>query len=85
MSKFPVKRNAIPGNGSARLAITDIWDVGRYIARIIADPRTLNKSVFAYAEVQNLNGLYDVWDVIEGQKVTRNYVRTAWLSVSGLC
>lgn len=43
--------DGIAGDGDVPFALTDLRDVGRYVARIIADPRTLNRMVFAYNEV----------------------------------
>ncbi|KAL4746839.1 hypothetical protein BDW72DRAFT_197312 [Aspergillus terricola var. indicus] len=41
----------IGAGGNVKFAGTDVADIGKYVARIIADPRTLNKHVFAYSEV----------------------------------
>ncbi|OAA71700.1 isoflavone reductase family protein [Akanthomyces lecanii RCEF 1005] len=43
--------NVFVGDGNASSAITDLRDIGRYVARIILDPRTLNKMVFACNEL----------------------------------
>lgn len=45
-----VPQNEIVSDGNVRSAVTDQVDAGRFVARIIADPRTLNKQVFAYGE-----------------------------------
>ncbi|KAJ1323530.1 phenylcoumaran benzylic ether reductase [Microdochium nivale] len=52
----------IVGTGEVRSALTDIDDIGKYVARIITDPRTLNKLVFAYGEVKTQR---EVWDMVE--------------------
>ncbi|THV02730.1 NAD-P-binding protein [Dendrothele bispora CBS 962.96] len=36
--------------GTVKTAYTDLEDVGRFTARIVADPRTLNQYVFAWGE-----------------------------------
>lgn len=59
----------IPGEGDVTVAITDIRDIGRYVAEIIADPRTLNKSVFAYTEVMTLNEMVKLQERISGEKI----------------
>ncbi|SPO07219.1 uncharacterized protein DNG_09913 [Cephalotrichum gorgonifer] len=41
-------------------SVADIRDVGRYVAKIIADPRTLNKKVHVYNEVLTRNHVYDL-------------------------
>jgi len=55
-------------------ALTDVSDVGRYVARIIADPRTLNRMVFAYGEVITANQVSDLVEKVSGEKIQRNYV-----------
>jgi hypothetical protein len=42
---------AIEGDGDAKTAITDLRDIGRFVANIITDERTLNKSVLCYGAV----------------------------------
>ncbi|KAL4805968.1 hypothetical protein BDV18DRAFT_140237 [Aspergillus unguis] len=66
--------NEIVGDGSTPLALTDLRDVGRYVARIIADERTLNKMVFAYNEVLTQNQIYGLLEEISGEEIVRNYV-----------
>lgn len=66
--------NSIPGDGTVKSAMTDKSDIGRWVARIIADPRTLNKSVFAYNEVWTLNDIYDLMEKLSGEKLERSYV-----------
>ena len=61
----------IPGEGDVPVAITDIRDIGRYVAEIITDPRTLNKSVFAYTEVMTLNEMVKLQERISGEKTGR--------------
>lgn len=55
-------------------AITDVRDIGTYVARIIADPRTLNHMVFAYNELITQNQVYDLLEKMGGEKVKRNHV-----------
>lgn len=51
----------IVNDGVQKFALTDMSDVGRYVAQIIADPRTVNKHVFAYTEVLSMN---EIWDTM---------------------
>ncbi|KAK2759889.1 hypothetical protein FQN54_002623 [Arachnomyces sp. PD_36] len=67
--------NMIPGDGNIPNAMTDVRDVGRYVAMIITDPRTLNKMVFAYSEVLTANQAYDVMEALSGEKIQRNYIK----------
>ncbi|KAI1342395.1 isoflavone reductase family protein [Xylariaceae sp. FL0016] len=64
----------ISGDGTVPLALTDLEDVGKYVAKIIADPATVNKKVMAYTEVLTLNQAADLLDEISGEKAIRNYV-----------
>lgn len=66
--------NEIVGDGTTPTATTDLRDVGRYVARIIVDDRTLNKMVFAYNTVVTQNQIYDLLEEISEEKVVRNYV-----------
>ncbi|KAH1491886.1 hypothetical protein LV164_003492 [Aspergillus fumigatus] len=66
--------NEIVGDGNTRTALTDLRDIGRYIARIIVDDRTLNRMVFAYNTVLTQNQIYDLLEEIGEEKIQRNYV-----------
>lgn len=66
--------NEIVGDGNTLNALTDLRDIGRYMARIIQDDRTLNKMVFAYNTVVTQNQIYDLLEEVSEEKVTRNYV-----------
>lgn len=65
---------ALGRDGRVPSALTDPADIGRYVARIIADPRTLNKRVFAYNEVLTRNEVYDVLEKVSGERLERTYV-----------
>ncbi|KAL7945200.1 hypothetical protein V8C42DRAFT_72867 [Trichoderma barbatum] len=52
---FLMPQHTIVGSGDIPWARIDARDIGRYVARIIADERTLNKYVFAYAELSSQN------------------------------
>ncbi|KAG6356699.1 hypothetical protein INS49_014573 [Diaporthe citri] len=54
--------------GSAPCATTYLPDVGRYVARIIADPRTLNRMVFAYGEVTTQRAALDTVERLSREK-----------------
>ncbi|KAI0847983.1 isoflavone reductase family protein [Daldinia vernicosa] len=64
----------IPGDGSVPVAYTNLPDVGTYVAKIIADPRTLNKKVFAHTETINAIQMRDLLEELSGEKVARNYL-----------
>jgi len=56
------------------MALTDCTDIGRYVARIIVDPRTVNKMVFAYGEVLTQNQAWDLLEKESGEKLSREAV-----------
>ncbi|KAI1413320.1 NAD(P)-binding protein [Hypoxylon sp. FL1857] len=69
LSDFPI---GLDGNVPSALA--DIRDVGRYVARIIADPRTLNKRVHVYNEVYTQNQIYNTVEKLTGETLPRTYI-----------
>ncbi|OJJ48425.1 hypothetical protein ASPZODRAFT_61614 [Penicilliopsis zonata CBS 506.65] len=69
-----IANDEIIGDGTAPTALTDLRDIGRYIARIIVDDRTLNKMVFAYNIVMTQNQIYDLLEEVSGEKIERNHV-----------
>ncbi|WAO84840.1 NmrA domain-containing protein [Fusarium falciforme] len=66
--------DGIAVDGNVPVAFTDLRDVGPYTARIISDPRTLNRMVFAYNEVLTFNQMYDIAEKVSGEKLHRKYV-----------
>ncbi|KAL5355509.1 NAD(P)-binding protein [Aspergillus floccosus] len=61
-------------DGNVPSALADIRDVGRYVAKIITDPRTLNKRVHVYNEVLTRNQVYEKIESVAGEQLPRNYV-----------
>ena len=70
-----VANDEIVAHGNTPTALTDLRDIGRYVAKIIVDDRTLNKMVFAYNTVMTQNQIYDLMEKISEEKVVRNHVR----------
>ncbi|KAJ3544522.1 hypothetical protein NM208_g3012 [Fusarium decemcellulare] len=70
--KFPVSHLA--GDGNLPSALTDLRDIGRYVERIITDPRTLNKSVFVYNEVLTQEQIFSKLEEVSGEKIPRAYL-----------
>ncbi|KAF7515341.1 hypothetical protein PCG10_003382 [Penicillium crustosum] len=66
--------DGIAGEGNVPFAITDVRDIGKYVARIIVDPRTVNRMVLAYNEVRTHNQLYDLLESLSGEKMERKFV-----------
>ncbi|KAK4462915.1 isoflavone reductase family protein [Cladorrhinum samala] len=61
-------------DGNQKFALTDLADVGRYVARIVSDPSTINRRVFAYTELLSMNEIWDVMGKVTGEDPVREYV-----------
>ncbi|KAH7016467.1 uncharacterized protein B0I36DRAFT_436131 [Microdochium trichocladiopsis] len=66
---FPVYE--IVGAGDVPCAFTDVTDVGAYVVRIISDPRTINRLVFAYGDVRTQTEIWDMFERLSGEKIPR--------------
>ncbi|KAK2477210.1 hypothetical protein H9L39_12434, partial [Fusarium oxysporum f. sp. albedinis] len=64
----------ITRDGIMLFALTDIQDIGRYMAQIITDSRTLNQIVFAYNEIWTQNQIYDLLEKLSGERLDCKYV-----------
>jgi len=64
----------IVGDGNAPWALTDKRDIGKYVARIIVDPRTLNRAVFGYSQVWTQTEVFDLLEKVTGESAPREYV-----------
>ncbi|KAJ7024454.1 hypothetical protein C8F04DRAFT_1131378 [Mycena alexandri] len=60
--------------GKASNTLIDLKDIGRFVARIIKDPRTLNKSVLAYGDVLSENEIFEIMERLSGETIERNHV-----------
>lgn len=58
-----------------KFALTDVLDIGKYVAQIVADPRTINRGVLAYTEVLSMNEIWDVMAKASGEDPPKEYVR----------
>lgn len=63
----------IPGDGNIKSGLTYLADIGRYVARIIHDERTVNKMVFVYTELWTPNEFYDLLERLSGEFLHREY------------
>lgn len=61
-------KNFLVGDGLTQCATTSKDDVGRFVARIIADPRTINRYVFAYGEVLTQQDCLSLVEKVTGEK-----------------
>jgi len=73
MSFFP-NNTFIYGDGKVKSGITDLRDVGRYVARIIHDERTLNKSVYFFGDVTSQEENFELLEELSGETIPRQYV-----------
>lgn len=71
--------NEIAGTGDVPCALTDLGNIGRYIAKIIVDERTLNKYVLVYNEIWTQNQIYDLYTRITNSSLERKHVDEASL------
>ncbi|KZF21394.1 isoflavone reductase family protein [Xylona heveae TC161] len=67
-------------DGNQKFALTDMADIGKYVAQIVSDPRTLNRHVFAYTEVLSMNEIWDVMARASGEDPPKDYVSGAELN-----
>lgn len=77
-----VPGNTIAGGENVASAMTDLRDIGHYVARIIADSRTLNKAVLTYNEVLSQNEAYELFERLSGEKIERTYVCSVFYSLN---
>jgi len=70
--KFPAA--VIAEDGLHATSLTDLRDIGKYVAKIITDERTLNKYVFAYSEVWTQEEIHAHLEKVSGEKIPRNLV-----------
>jgi nucleoside-diphosphate-sugar epimerase len=64
----------IHGDGNAPNILTDLRDIGRFVARIISDERTLNKYVYTCGDVLTENEIFTIVEELSGEKIQRVFV-----------
>ncbi|KAJ7286373.1 hypothetical protein C8J57DRAFT_1446898 [Mycena rebaudengoi] len=67
-------RPDIHADGNAPTMLTDLRDIGPFVARIIKDPRTLNKYVVTYSDVLSENEIFAILEEMSGEVIERKYV-----------
>lgn len=55
------------GDGQKKSAVVDMVNIGSFVARIIADPRTLNQYVFIYDDEVTMNEVYEIGCRVSGE------------------
>ncbi|GLA40771.1 hypothetical protein AnigIFM63309_008607 [Aspergillus niger] len=68
----PVK--TVHGEGTAPSILTDLRDIGRFVARIILDDRTINKYVYTSGDVLSENDIYRIAEEVSGEKLEPDYI-----------
>ncbi|KAJ7501031.1 hypothetical protein B0H11DRAFT_1908344 [Mycena galericulata] len=63
----------IHAGGSAPTMLTDLRDIGAFVARIIRDARTLNKFVVTYSDVLSENEIFALMEEMSGEKIEGKY------------
>lgn len=64
----------IYGSGDVKTAVTDRIDIGRFVERILNDPRTLNRYVFVWSEEVTQNETFALAERITGKILTPSRV-----------
>ena len=57
------------GTGDVKTAVIDLRDIGKFVARIIVDERTLNKYVFCWTEEVTQNEAFALAKRVSGQNL----------------
>ncbi|EJD05565.1 NAD-binding protein [Fomitiporia mediterranea MF3/22] len=68
------------GAGNAKCAVTDRRDIGKFVARILADERTLNQYVFCWTEEVTQTEVFDLAERIAGRKLEKVHVSAEQLA-----
>lgn len=67
-------QNLVPGDGEMKTYVVDNEDIGRFVARIIADPRTVNKRIMAAGASLSFNEMFDIAEELTGETPARKHV-----------
>jgi hypothetical protein len=72
-----IPKTEINGDGNMPTLLTEKRDIGRYVARIIRDPRTLNKRVVTWSDEISQNDIWSLMERLSGETIPRVYVDDA--------
>lgn len=62
------------GDGTALNLLTDLRDIGKFVASIVQDPRTLNKKVFTWSDELSQNDTFAIVERLTNEQVVRKHV-----------
>lgn len=71
----------IHGDGNAPNILTDLRDIGRFVARIIVDDRTINRYVYTWSDILSENEIFEIVEELSGEKIAREYVWPLYLLI----
>ncbi|KAF8146500.1 hypothetical protein K438DRAFT_1780878 [Mycena galopus ATCC 62051] len=77
-------KTEIHNGGSMPTMLTDLRDIGRFVALIVRDARTLNKFIFAYGDLLPENEIFETIEAMSGEKIERKYVSSTYISIKSL-
>jgi hypothetical protein len=66
----------ISGDRNMKAAVTDLRDIGPYVAKIITDDLFVNKFVLCYGELLSQEEIFAKMEEFSGEKIERQYVRS---------
>ncbi|KAK7184037.1 hypothetical protein DPSP01_001321 [Paraphaeosphaeria sporulosa] len=75
-------RPEVIGDGNTRTLLSDKRDIGRFVARIIRDPRTLNRSVVAWSDEISQNEIISLIEAKTGETPSVSTVSAERLEAS---
>ncbi|KAK7697745.1 hypothetical protein SLS64_013219 [Diaporthe eres] len=67
-------QNLVPGDGEMKPYVIDNEDIGKIVARIIADPRTINKKIMAAGASLSFNDIFGIAEELTGETPARKHV-----------
>ncbi|KAL2827160.1 hypothetical protein BDW59DRAFT_144347 [Aspergillus cavernicola] len=73
---------AIHAGGDAPMILTDLRDIGHFVARIIDDKRTLNQYVYTCSDVLSENEIFSMIEEMSSEKIERTYVSAKEIKAS---
>ena len=72
---FPGLNTVLHVDGESPNLLTDVRDIGAFVARIVDDERTLNQYVYTWGDVLTEKEIYTIMEEVSGEKLERKYVR----------
>ncbi|RSM05191.1 hypothetical protein CEP52_006391 [Fusarium oligoseptatum] len=67
----------VPKMATKKFGLIDLGDIGKYVAQIVSDPRTLNKRMFAYTDVLSMNEMWDIMAKASRETPMKDYISEA--------